>query len=66
MDTQSMTMVTDPWLQVLDRELFALPAAAWFRDRMFAQAHASAAKLPQPVPMLNWPPTLFDDVVLHH
>jgi hypothetical protein len=62
MDMETLTAANDSWLQDSDGQILARPAAAWFRER----TSASAANLPQPVPMLNWPPTLFDDVRLHH
>jgi hypothetical protein len=66
MDTEHIGAVSDSWLRVSDGQILAMPAATWFRNGMAAQAIAAAAKLPQPVPMLNWPPTLFDDVRRHH
>ena len=66
MDRENMRAVINPWFHFLGQASSAAPAAAWFRDRMSTQAHASTTKLPQPIPMLNWPPTLFDDAILHH
>jgi hypothetical protein len=65
MDMEILTAANDSWLQVSDGQILARPAA-WFRDQTSAQSRSSAANLPQPLPMLNWPPTLFDDVRLHH
>ncbi|WP_428493207.1 hypothetical protein [Rhodopila sp.] len=65
MDMESLKALSDDWFQW--EELgFATRKAIRVHKATLAEAMASEAKELQPVPMLNWPPTLFDDVVPHH
>ena len=65
MDMESLKALSDEWLQ-LDELNFATSVAKRFHNATLAQSAASAPKKLLPVPALNWPPTLFDDVVPHH
>lgn len=65
MDMGILTAPNDVWLQFSDRQRLETPPADWPNYGISAQARAPAANLPQRLPMLNWPTTLFEDVRLH-
>ncbi|WP_428533451.1 hypothetical protein [Rhodopila sp.] len=60
MDMKSLKALSDDWVQ-LNEQSFAAPRTERLHT-IFAQPIASAAMEQKPIPMLNWPPILFDDV----
>jgi hypothetical protein len=54
------------WLQFPNRQIVALRSAFARPDRSRTQWARSAAENPLPIPMLDWPSSLFRDEVLDH
>ncbi len=62
MDMEIARLVNVAWLQIPDRQLFALRASWSSPDASRVRPGSRSCIEPQPVPMLDWPADLFDDV----
>jgi hypothetical protein len=66
MDMQFVRGASDYWLQVSDPRALALRAVPWSPNGSPSGSGDGSAAVVQPVPMLDWPATLFDDVIVFH
>jgi hypothetical protein len=61
MDMEITRLATVSWLPIPDRHVFAIRAGLLSPDCSRAESSRPLAKVPQHVPMLDWPRTLFED-----
>jgi hypothetical protein len=66
MDMQFVRAANDYWFQVSDRQVLALRGVSWSPNGSPSRSSDGSAAVVQPVPMLDWPATLFDDVIVFH
>jgi hypothetical protein len=66
MDMQFVRAANDYWFQISDRQALALRAVPWSSNGSPSGSGEGSAALVQRVPMLDWPATLFDDVIVLH
>ena len=60
MNMPIVSVANNSWLEISDPQALAMPLR--FRNEMSAKVvRAATSNQPAPVPMLNWPSTLFDD-----
>jgi hypothetical protein len=66
MNMEIMRAANVVWLRVPDRQILAMRAVAWPADGRPALPGNVPAVTPQPLPMLDWPPTLFANTRRDH
>jgi hypothetical protein len=66
MDMQIVRAANDYWVQISDRQVLALRAVSWFSNGSASRSDGGPNEARQPVPMLDWPATLFDDATVYH
>lgn len=66
MDMQCVRAANDYWFQVPDRQALALRSVVRLPNGSPSRSGDGCAAVVQPVPMLDWPTTLFDDVIVFH
>jgi hypothetical protein len=60
MEMEFVRLANVSWLQIPDRQVLAMRAVALSADRS-PPRWGSSADILRPVPILDWPATLFDD-----
>jgi hypothetical protein len=66
MDMEFVRPADVSWLQIPDRQVLATRAVSWSTGGSPTQWGGAFAKVPQRVPMLDWPSALFDDETSIH
>jgi hypothetical protein len=66
MDMKTARLANVYRLSISDRQVFVLRAARLSRDDLRVGRGARSHREPQPVPNLDWSPTLFCDEVVCH
>jgi hypothetical protein len=66
MDMEIARLANISWLRPADPQVFAMRAVWQCPDRSWLKSGMLAARDPLPVPVLDWPATLFQDATLCH
>lgn len=66
MDMETVRLSNVSWLSISDRQIVALRAAVSRQDRPPAHLRVVTNHRPEPVPMLDWPSSLFADEITCH
>jgi hypothetical protein len=66
MDMEITRLANASWLHIPDRQVFAIRAVWLCSDGSRTQPNAASGTPLQRVPVLDWPPTLFEEAQVCH